>query len=111
MPQYSLIRVEKTPGESPEEESQEGPGEGVMIFKVTVEEGGSSTRHQVTVDGKMVRELTGGKCSPENLIEASFKYLLEREKKESILSNFDLVLISSFFPGSLGEIKDRLLRK
>lgn len=107
MTQHPLIRVEKQPEEDPQEDTKED----FMIFKVTVDEGGSSTRHQVTVDGKTYQELTGGKSSPENLVEASFRYLLERERKESILSNFDLMLISSFFPGYSGEIKDRLLKK
>ncbi len=107
MTQYPLIRVEKQLGD----DSQGDPKEDIMIFKVTVDEGGSASRHQVTVDGKTCKELTGGKSSPENLIEASFMYLLERERKESILSNFDLMLSSSFFPGYPGEIKDRLLKK
>lgn len=111
MPQYPIVRVEKYSEEDLEENSPGGSHEDPMIFKVTVDEEGSSTRHQVTVDGKTVQELTGGKSSPEKLIEASFRYLLERERKESILSNFDLVLITSFFPGFPGEIKDRLLRK
>lgn len=97
-----MIQVEKQPGEDPQGDP--------MIFKVTVDEGGSSTIHQVTVDGRTYKDLTGGKYSPEKLIEASFIYLLERERKESILSNFDLMLISSFFPGYSGEIKDRLLK-
>ena len=45
---------------------------------------------------------------PEELIRKSFEFLLEHEPKESILSRFDLTVISRYFPEYEGEIKKRL---
>ena len=36
--------------------------------------------------------------SAEELVRRSFEFLLEREPKESILSRFDLTVISRYFP-------------
>jgi hypothetical protein len=41
-------------------------------------------------------------------VRRSFEFLLERESKESILSRFDLSLISRYFPEYEQEIKRRL---
>lgn len=68
-------------------------------FTVTVNEGGSSSRHTVTLDDSYHQKLTGGKAGKEELIRKSFEFLLKRESKESILSNFDLPVIQTYFPG------------
>ena len=44
----------------------------------------------------------------ENLIKASFEFLLERESNNSILSQFDLKVITHYFPEYEKEIKKRL---
>lgn len=67
-------------------------------FEVTVEEGGSSTSHTVTVDDSYHQKLTGGEISKEELVRRSFEFLLEREPKESILSRFNLKVITRYFP-------------
>lgn len=67
-------------------------------FRVTVEEGGSSSTHTVTLDDKFYKKLTGGVIPKEDLIKKSFEFLLEREPKESIMSKFDLTVINKFFP-------------
>ncbi|MFW5944764.1 MAG: hypothetical protein ACOCTU_05835 [Bacteroidota bacterium] len=67
-------------------------------FQVTVEESGSNSTHTVTVDDKYYKKLTGGVIPKEDLIKKSFEFLLEREPKESIMSKFDLTVISKFFP-------------
>jgi len=41
-------------------------------------------------------------------VRRSFEFLLEREPKESILTRFDLSLISRYFPEYEREIKRRL---
>ena len=66
-------------------------------FRVTVTENGSSTTHEVTASPADVDQLGGG-ATPEKLIEASFRFLLDREPKESILRRFDLSVISRYFP-------------
>ena len=77
-------------------------------FQVTVEEGSSQTRHQVTLSKAYYVRLTGGNVSPEQLVQESFHFLLEREPKESILGSFDLSAISNYFPAYEGVIKKRL---
>jgi hypothetical protein len=36
--------------------------------------------------------------TPENFIKAAFRFLLDREPKESILRQFDITVISRYFP-------------
>jgi hypothetical protein len=77
-------------------------------LQVTVQEGSSQTRHQVTLTKAYHERLTGGNVSPEKLVEESFRFLLEREPKESILRSFDLPVISNYFPAYERVIKKRL---
>jgi hypothetical protein len=77
-------------------------------FEVTVQEGGSQSRHSVTLKKTDYERLTGEETSPEDLVTESFRFLLEREPKESILSSFDLTVISRYFPEYDREIKTRL---
>jgi len=76
-------------------------------FEVTVESR-SVTQHEVHVTHEFYKLLTGGKVSYENLIKASFGFLLERESNNSILSQFDLKVITHYFPEYEKEIKKRL---
>lgn len=83
--------------------------EGGWLFRVKVAEAdGSASEHQVTLKERDYQRLTAGRISPEQLVEESFKFLLEREPKEAILSQFDLMAISRYFPGYEEEIKRRL---
>ena len=50
----------------------------------------------------------GGEDQPERLIQASFEFLLEREPKEAILSEFELPVIERYFPEYPREIGARL---
>ncbi len=65
---------------------------------MSVKEGSSSTRHTVTLDESYYRKLTGGKIESEELVKRSFEFLLQREPKESIMSRFNLKMISNYFP-------------
>jgi hypothetical protein len=67
-------------------------------FEVVVCEGNSETRHHVTMSPEMCERLTAGKHSPERCLEAAFRFLLDREPKESILKRFDVTAISRYFP-------------
>jgi hypothetical protein len=71
---------------------------GENTYRVTVEEGGSRSRHDVALKEDYYRRLTGGRITAEELIERSFEFLLARESKESILSSFDLPVIQRYFP-------------
>lgn len=66
-------------------------------FRVTVEESGGSTTHEVTVEPGDVERLAAG-TTPTELVEASFRFLLDREPKESILARFELSVIARYFP-------------
>ncbi len=76
-------------------------------FEVLVESK-SITQHKVHVSNDFYKLLTDGKFSYENLIKVSFEFLLERESNNSILSQFDLKVISHYFPEYEKEIKKRL---
>jgi hypothetical protein len=56
------------------------------------------TAHIVTLKDTYHQKLTGGKVTPETLIEKSFEFLLERESNTSILSHFELPVIAHYFP-------------
>ena len=74
-------------------------GEGDSLeFEVVVREGKGETRHDVTIAQETCERLTAGKHTPERCLEAAFRFLLDREPKESILSRFDVTVISRYFP-------------
>ena len=66
------------------------------VYQVIVEEGESRTMHDVTVRSADIERYASG-VSAEQLVEASFRFLLEREPKESILSRFALPVIERYF--------------
>ena len=77
-------------------------------FLVTVTEGRSQSAHRVTVRQEYYGKLSGGNISAEELVRRSFEFLLEREPKESILSQFDLLVIARYFPDYEQQIQKRL---
>jgi hypothetical protein len=66
-------------------------------FQVTVVNR-TTTSHTVTLDAAYHEKLTGGKLPPEQLIQRSFEFLLDREPNTSILRRFDLPVIQTYFP-------------
>ena len=76
-------------------------------FQVTVTEGASQTKHAVFLAAPYYEKLAGGKVPEKVLIEESFRFLLEREPKESILREFDLSVIARYFPVYESEIRKR----
>jgi hypothetical protein len=77
-------------------------------FDVMVREGASESLHTVTLSREDHERLSGGAASPEALVAESFRFLLEREPKESILRRFDLTVIGRYFPEYEREIRDRV---
>jgi hypothetical protein len=68
-------------------------------FEVNViDDDGSATTHEVTISPDDLERLGGGYATPEDLIQASFRFLLAREPKGSILRSFDVTQISTYFP-------------
>jgi hypothetical protein len=72
-------------------------GDDPLVFDVEVAEPNGTTRHRVTLTRADAARLSGGR-SPERLIEAAFRFLIDREPKESILARFDLSVIARYFP-------------
>ena len=66
-------------------------------FEVTVNSRVTTT-HTVTLSNSYYQKLTRGAVSPEELVEKSFEFLLEREPNTSILRSFDLPVIGRYFP-------------
>jgi hypothetical protein len=77
-----------------------------LRFHVTVRDGGSATAHDVTVSADDLERLGSHHRSPEDFVFACFEFLLEREPKESILSEFDVSVIGRYFPEFESRIRD-----
>lgn len=67
-------------------------------FSVVVRDKSGQTRHEVTLSPESCALLMAGVRDPERCIEAAFRFLLDRERKESILGKFDLMHIARYFP-------------
>ena len=74
-------------------------------FQVIVKEK-NSTNHNVTLTDDTHQNLTNGKVNKKELIEFSFQFLLKREPNTSILSSFELSLISTYFPEYIKTVKE-----
>ena len=59
---------------------------------------GSRTAHEVTVSDADWERFGAGFASRAALVDASFRFLLEREPKGSILRVFELRVIERYFP-------------
>ncbi|MFZ1963972.1 MAG: hypothetical protein WAU78_11015 [Roseiarcus sp.] len=72
-------------------------GDDPLAFDVVVAEPNGTTRHRVALTRADLARLAGARA-PERLIEAAFRFLIDREPKESILTRFDLSVIARYFP-------------
>jgi tRNA U38,U39,U40 pseudouridine synthase TruA len=72
--------------------------------------GAITTHHRVRVTKRDLKRLAEGR-SPEELLQESFQFLLERESNASILPSFDLPLIGRYFPEYEEEIRTRLRQR
>ncbi len=77
-------------------------------WDVTVQ-GAVTTHHRVRVTKADLARFSEG-ATAEELLEESFRFLLERESNHSILASFDLPLIGHYFPEYEREIRRRLSR-
>ena len=78
------------------------------IAQVIVNESDEQTRHTVKVPMTDYDRLTSGKVKVDQLIEESFLFLLEKERKEKILGRFEIMTIASLFPDYATKVKTRL---
>lgn len=80
------------------------------LVEITESDGsGSKTSHQVSMGKDYYMDMTErGRIIPEEFIEKSFEFLLEKEPKDSILRQFDIIQINDYFPEYEKEIRIRL---
>ena len=76
------------------------------VWLITVQ-GDVVTQHRVRVIKADLHRLAEGR-SAEDLLQESFRFLLEREPNTSILPSFDLPLSSRYFPEYEQQIQARL---
>lgn len=76
-------------------------------YEVTVIEEWSTSTHQVSIRPEDLEQLARG-APEEDFVAASFRFLLDREPKESIMSEFDLSVIGRYFPEYPERIVDYL---
>ena len=74
------------------------------VFGVTIAKT-STTAHTVTVTDQSLIDLTDNNVTKTQLLEFSFKFLLEREPNTSILSSFDINVISKYFSDYRDEVR------
>ena len=74
-------------------------------FEITVN-ADRITKHIVSVTDQMLLNLTNNKISKEELLNFSFNFLLEREPNTSILSKFDIIVISKYFPEYISKVEN-----
>ena len=65
-------------------------------YEVTVQSN-TITTHIVSLSDEVHKNLTNEQVTKEELLEFSFKFLLDREPNTSILSSFELTVISRYF--------------
>ena len=81
-----------------------------FVCDVRVGTDAGATRHEVAVSQEDLARLAPGHYDPEELVAASFAFLLAREPRESILRRFELPVIERYFPGYEQEIRSQLGR-
>ena len=74
----------------------------VFTVKVTND---VSTSHTVTVSDQSLADLTNNNATKTQLLEFSFNFLLDREPNTSILSSFDINVISRYFSDYRDEVR------
>ena len=74
------------------------------VFEVTVADSVTTT-HTVTVTDQSLTDLTDNNTTKTQLLEFSFNFLLDREPNTSILSSFDINVISRYFSDYGDEVR------
>jgi hypothetical protein len=79
------------------------------VYDLTItEDGGSQTRHRVTVPERFLTDHGFAASQEPMLVRGSIQYLLERESPSSILAAFTLDDITRYFPDYPDEIAARI---
>ena len=74
------------------------------VFVVTVADS-INTTHTVTVTDQSLTGLTNDNVTKTQLLEFSFNFLLDKEPNTSILSSFDINVISKYFSDYKDEVR------
>ena len=74
------------------------------VFEVTVADS-ITTGHEVTVTDQNLTDLTDNTVTKTQLLEFSFKFLLDKEPNTSILKSFDISVIEQYFPEYLDNLR------
>ncbi len=67
-------------------------------YQVRVTEGDDGHDYRVTLSWSDYDLWSRGRVAPQRVVQAAFRYLLEREPASSILSKFDCSIIRRYFP-------------
>ena len=74
------------------------------LFKVYIKDN-TETCHHVTLKDEIFQKLTQKKITKKKLINLSFEFLLKKEKNTQILREFELQVISEYFPDYLENVR------
>ena len=77
-------------------------------FDVTLDQANTPSFYKVSMDKDFLTRI-GADFRPEKVVEKSFEFLLEKEPKERILQEFDIVTISHYYPEFIAELSKRLM--
>ena len=67
------------------------------LYEVHISHDGT-TSHLISLNQNDYDKYSHKECTPEELINASFQFLLDRESNQSILNKFSLSVIENYFP-------------
>lgn len=71
---------------------------GSAEFQVEISDEQGTSAHRVVVPAGYLDELGLGDATMQDVVHASFRFLLQREPKEQILREFRLDVIPRYFP-------------
>ena len=74
------------------------------VFVVTIADS-ITTTHTVTVTDQSLTDLTDNNVTKTQLLDFSFNFLLDREPNTSIVSSFDINVISRYFSDYRDEVR------
>ena len=74
------------------------------VFEVTVADS-ITTTHEVTITDQSLSDLSENNVTKIQLLEFSFRFLLDREPNTSILSSFNINVISRYFSNYKDEVR------
>jgi len=77
---------------------QEREGNNQWSYDVAVHDGSQAYEYTVTLGWSDYDLWSRGRTSPSKVVEAAFRFLLEKEPADQIKSRFDCSIIRRYFP-------------